>query len=242
MLSKECRLARREIDELDLGERPGESATAHFSACAACRDFRAERTELRQLVGSLESVVAPADFEMRLRARIARDQYSRQEPLFARLIRTPALAAAALFVLVGAALVWVAQQKDSEPSANVATVQQPSPMAKASISNITTPVAGDASEANTPDDEGAQTASSGGPRKNRAGSRVRSQDYSVLPARSIRQDDQAYVNAPSKPVVFALEDERGTKRKISLPPVSFGSQSLVNNRVPVSYTGNSRIW
>ena len=61
-------------------------------------------------------------------------------------------------------------------------------------------------------------------------------------ARIIRQGDQAYVNAPSKPVVFALEDERGTKRKISLPPVSFGSQSLVDNRVPVSYTGNSRIW
>jgi hypothetical protein len=71
---------------------------------------------------------------------------------------------------------------------------------------------------------------------------VRSQDYSVLPADSVRQGDQAYVNAPSKPVVFALEDERGTKRKISLPPVSFGSQSLVDNRVPVSYTGNSRIW
>ncbi len=62
------------------------------------------------------------------------------------------------------------------------------------------------------------------------------------PPVTIRQGDQAYVNAPSKPVVFALEDERGTKRKISLPPVSFGSQSLVDNRVPVSYTGNSRIW
>jgi hypothetical protein len=196
---------------------------------------------LRQLVGGLESVVAPADFEMRLRARIARDQSnSRQEPLFARLIRTPALAAAALFVVVGGALVWVAQ-RDIQPSAPVATVQ-PSPLAKTSDSNTTTPVASDTTEANTSGDEGAQKVSSGAPRKNRAGSRARSQDYSVLPADSIRQGDQAYVNAPSKPVVFALEDERGTKRKISLPPVSFGSQSLVDNRVPVSYTGNSRIW
>lgn len=241
MLSKECRLARREIDELDLDDRPSGSATAHFSACAACRDFRAERTELRQLVGSLESVVAPADFEMRLRARIAREESpSRQEPLFARLIRTPALAAAALFVIVGGTLVLIAH-KDSEPSANVATVQQPSPMAKANDANTSTPVAVDTAEANT-GDEAAQTVSSGGIRKNRPGSRVRSQDYSVLPAESIRQGDQAYVNAPSKPVVFAVEDERGTKRKISLPPVSFGSQSLVNNRVPVSYTGNSRVW
>jgi hypothetical protein len=241
MRSLECRLTRQQIDELELGERPSQRATAHLSLCAGCRDFRAERNELRQLVGSLESVVAPADFEMRLRARIAREQStSRQEPLFARLIRTPALAAAALFVIVGGALVWVAQ-RDIEPSAPVATVQRPSPLGKPSDS-ATTSVASDTTEANTQSDETAQNVSSVATRKNRAGSRGRAQDYSVLPADSIRQGDQAYVNAPSKPVEFAIEDERGTKRKISLPPVSFGSQSLVNNRVPVSYSPNSRIW
>ena len=242
MLSKECRFTRQQIDELELGERPGERATAHLSLCAGCRDFRAERNELRQLVGSLESVVAPADFEMRLRARIAREQSpSRRDPLFARLIRTPALAAAALFVMVGGTLVWVAQ-RDIEPSAPVATVQQRAPLAQPSDSNATTPVASDTTDASAPSDEVAENVSHFPARKHRGGSRVRSQDYSVLPADPIRQGDQAYVNAPSKPVVFALEDERGTKRKISLPPVSFGSQSLVDNRVPVSYTGNSRIW
>ena len=239
MLSKECRLTRRQIDELSLGERPSERTSAHLSLCAACRDFRAERTELRQLVGSLESVVAPADFEMRLRARIAREQSPSREPLFARLIRMPALAAAALFVIVGGSLVWVAQ-RDIEPSAPMATVKQPSPLAKPS-EPVTRGVPGEATDANPPGDETAQNVAGVGNRKNRA-SRVRSQDYSVLPAETIRQGDSAYVNAPSKPVVFALEDERGTKRKISLPPVSFGSQSLVDNRVPVSYTGNSRVW
>lgn len=241
MRSLECRVTRQQIDELELGERPSERATAHLSLCAGCRDFRAERNELRQLVGSLDPVVAPADFEMRLRARIAREQSPSQEPFFARLIRTPALAAAALFVMVGGTLVWVAQ-KDIEPSTPVATVQQPSPVAKASHSAATTSAASDTTDANAPSDEVAETVSNVTPRKNRAGSRVRSQDSSVLGAESFRQGDQAYVNAPSKPVVFALEDERGTKRKISLPPVSFGSQSLVDNRVPVSYTGNSRIW
>lgn len=240
MRSLECRLTRQQIDELELGERPSERATAHLSLCAACRDFRAERTELRQLVGSLESVVAPADFEMRLRARIAREQSPSQEPLFARLTRTPALAAAALFVAVGGGLVWVAQR--NQPSAPVATVQQTSPLAKATASNTTKPVPSDSTEATTANDEVAENVPSVLARKSRAGSRVRSQDYSVLAAESVRQGDQAYVNAPSKPVVFALEDERGTKRKITLPPVSFGSQSLVNNRVPVSYSPNSRIW
>jgi hypothetical protein len=242
MLSKECRFTRQQIDELELGKRPSERAIAHLSLCAGCRDFRAERNELRQLVRSLEPVGAPADFEMRLRARIARGQSpSRQEPLFARLIRTPALAAAALFVMVGGTLVWVAQ-RDIEPSATVATVQQPSPLAQPSDSNTTTSVVRDTTDASKSSDEVAENVPSVPARKHRAGSRVRSQDYSVLPADPIRQSDQAYVNAPSKPVVFALEDERGTKRKIALPPVSFGSQSLVDNRVPVSYTGNSRIW
>ena len=133
MRSLECRVTRQQIDELELGERPSERATAHLSLCAGCRDFRAERNELRQLVGSLEPVVAPADFEMRLRARIAREQSPSREPFFARLIRTPALAAAALFVMVGGTLVWVAQ-RDIEPSTQVATVQQPSPVATASHS------------------------------------------------------------------------------------------------------------
>lgn len=240
MRSLECRVTRQQIDELELGERPSERANAHLSLCAGCRGFRAERNELRQLVGSLEPVVAPADFEMRLRARLARERSSSQEPFFARLIRTPALAAAALFVMVGGTLVWVAQ-RDIEPSTPVATVQQPSPAATASHSTAAT-VETHVAEASTSSDEGVQTVSSGTPQKNRISSRGRSQDYSVLPADSLRQGDQAYVNAPSKPVVFALEDERGKKRKISLPPVSFGSQSLVDNRVPVSYTGNSRIW
>ena len=242
MRSLECRVTRQQIDELELGERPSERATAHLSLCAGCREFRAERNELRQLVGSLEPVVAPADFEMRLRARLAREQSpSRQEPFFARLIRTPALAAAALFVMVGGTLVWVAQ-RDIEPSTTVATVQQPAPVAKTSDSATTTSASTNGFEASTSSDEVVENVPNVPARKNRPGSRVRSQDSSVLPADSFRQSDQAYVNAPSKPVVFALEDERGTKRKISLPPVSFGSQSLVDNRVPVSYTGNSRIW
>ena len=241
MRSLECRVTRQQIDELELGERPSERATAHLSLCAGCRDFRAERNELRQLVGSLEPVVAPADFEMRLRARLAREQSPSREPFFARLIRTPALAAAALFVMVGGTLVWVAQ-KDIEPSGPVVTVQQPGPVAAPSDSGGTTPAVTDASDESTPIEEGAQTVSNVTPRRNRTGSRPRSEDHSVGPAPIVYQGDQAYVNAPSKPVVFALEDERGTKRKISLPPVSFGSQSLVDNRVPVSYSGNSRVW
>jgi hypothetical protein len=68
-----------------------------------------------------------------------------------------------------------------------------------------------------------------------------STDYGLSAANSVKASD-SFVDAPSKPVVVSLEDNNGAKRKISLPPVSFGAQSLVDNRVPVSYTGNSRVW
>ena len=61
MKSLECRATRREIDELEFGAGPGPRAQEHLATCKACRQFRAERTELRELVRSLEPVVAPAD-------------------------------------------------------------------------------------------------------------------------------------------------------------------------------------
>ena len=43
-------------------------------------------------------------------------------------------------------------------------------------------------------------------------------------------------------MVVSMEDDRGATRRISLPPVSFGAQRLVDNHIPVSSTSNSRSW
>ena len=95
---KACRMVRREIDESELNVRLSDQIQAHMASCPSCRAFRDERTRLRQLVGSLEPVTAPADFDLRLRARIAAE---RQRPVRASLfphflVSTPAMAAAAL--------------------------------------------------------------------------------------------------------------------------------------------------
>lgn len=240
MLSKDCRVTRRHIDELELGERPAENASAHLSTCAPCREFRAERTEMRRLMGGLEPVSAPPDFQMRLRARIAREEASSlPEPLFTRLFRTPALAAIALFVVVGGTVVWVAQ-RDEQQTTPIATHRESSP--PATVTSVAADDTGDGAQ--VAQDENRQPTSNqlaSVPGKSRPPSRgPRSRDFSVLPPDSVRQNDQAFVNVPSKPVGFALEDEQGNSRRISLPPVSFGAQNLVDNRVPVSYTG--RVW
>jgi hypothetical protein len=244
MTNRECRNTRREIDELALGHRPSLQAAAHIAACVPCREFQAERTSLREMVGSLEPVVAPPDFDMRLRARIAAEKYDkRKQPIFARLISTPALAAAALFVIVAGSLFWISRR----PSAPV-------------VPPNSTAVANNNVESKAPptvnqQDDQVPTAQSDADRNVAVnnpprvaprphGSRAaKSEDYNAGRAPVIGQtdSDQAYV--PSRPVEFALQDERGKTRKISLPPVSFGAQNLVSDtRTSVNYSPTSRVW
>lgn len=242
MTNRECRNTRREIDELELGHRPSIQATAHMAVCAACQKFQAERTSLRELVGSLEPVVAPPDFDMRLRARIAAEKYdNRHQPFFARLISTPALAAAALFVIVAASVFWISRR----PSSPAVAPSKPD-IAKNNVPNG--PSTGNQPNSVGPNpisDEGNDVATTGATKTVRRSRvpKVNSEDSLVRGAESIRQTDldQAYV--PNRPVEFALQNESGQTRKISLPPVSFGAQNLVGtNRRDVNYSPSSRVW
>jgi len=242
MKSFDCRDTRREIDEMELGHRPSADATTHLSLCVACRTFHAERTSLRELVGSLEPVVAPPDFDMRLRARIAAEKYGeRRQPFFARLISTPALAAAALFVIVAGSVFWISRRPVTPtPTGNTEIANNnPKPLAPATVNQAINhePAA---------TDEGTNVAVNNPPKvvnRTHGSHGARSEDYNVSSARIIEQadTDQAYV--PSRPVEFALQDENGKTRRISLPAVSFGAQNLVgNNRTNVSYSPSSRVW
>lgn len=66
-----CRRFKIEIEELDFGIQPGSETHAHLRQCDRCRRFYDERLALRGMVNNLEVVSAPADFDFRLRARIA---------------------------------------------------------------------------------------------------------------------------------------------------------------------------
>jgi hypothetical protein len=241
MTNKGCRNTRREIDELELGHRPGAEATAHMAACSACEKFHAERKSLRELVGGLEPVIAPPDFDMRLRARIAAEKYDkRAQPFFVRLVSTPALAAAALFVIVAGSVVWISRR----PSTPTVTPTRPE-VAKTNetIAPAKVNQAGGTDDVTRAPDKGRDVASADINRHRSRGRGVSSEDQFSRPAPVISQadSDQAYV--PSRPVEFALQDGSGKTRRISLPAVSFGGQNLVgNNRTNVSYPQTSRVW
>src|SRR5262245_49675921 len=76
MRKNNCEVVRRELDELLLEESWSSGATEHLRTCASCREFHEKQTKLRQIVGSLGTVEAPADFDFRLRARLANESSS----------------------------------------------------------------------------------------------------------------------------------------------------------------------
>lgn len=253
MNGKECRATRREIDESELNQRLGDQARSHLAGCASCSDFRAERASLRELVGSLEPVTAPGDFEMRLRARIASEQGRARQPFIFRFVTsTPAIASAALVVMLAMSMVWLAQRNKSQtpPTALVPVKEAPKVPDQPQLASNG---GSDAAQTRVPPAVDLKPASRPGRGENlaralnnkSAQAGIKATDYGVSPAESIRQGEQrageVSLSAPLNPMVVSMQDDRGATHKISLPPVSFGAGRLVDNRVTVSTT-NGRSW
>jgi hypothetical protein len=253
MNRKECRSTRREIEQSELNQRLSEKALAHVDSCMPCREFHDERASLRELVGSLEPVAAPGDFDLRLRARIAAErQRNARGSFFTRFaVGTPAIAVAALIVVLVASIVWFAQRRPNHETtiaSNSAGVSGPTVVATSDksgpVKETSAPVA---AETNPPPDLTAAgpTARERNLYQPASGKSIAPRgvepatDLNVTAAESIRQGEVS-LSAPVKPLVVSMQDDRGGKRKISLPPVSFGSQRLVDNRFPV--TSNTRSW
>jgi hypothetical protein len=254
----ECRATRQEIDEG--GEQLGAQALRHVASCAPCLAFQNERARLRELLTSLEPVTAPADFDFRLRARIAAQTDSvGSRSVFAGItLSTPAIALAAAVVVVALSAVWFVRLNQnrtpmvvSNPESQGRQGNSPKidnaapPINQTSAPDVTTATVGP----NPGPDAPIYLVRGGKPQFRDPGSSQpgrSSRDLSAGSAPSIKQGQNpgaVYVSAPVKPMVFSLEDDKGATRKISLPPVSFGSQRLlVGSRVvPVNST-NDRVW
>jgi hypothetical protein len=282
MRSMNCHDIRRKIEETELDQFPGDEAAAHLNACESCREFQKERAALRQLVGSLGMVSAPADFDFRLRARLAATNgaRSRRRSLFGFLPAPgmPAIALAASFALLVAAAVVFKQVRPSAPhgaQGNAQLASAPvapsstSPSSKAVASAQGTPAENMDQARNTlstvkatdngpknstfeaktrnrsnrilkPGDERILTAASNalavGPKNN-------SQEFSSRPAPVISLV-AVQVPAANQPMKVSLEDRRGTTRTVSLQPVTFGSQELIerNGASRVSTSSSRGIW
>src|SRR5258705_1455800 len=104
MRKTNCDEIRRELDEAKFNDACCASVILHLQQCGECQEFHQSRTKLRLLMGSLEPVGAPADFDFRLRARLANEKAGSSYHLALSdwSHRLPATAVVALIFLFGA--------------------------------------------------------------------------------------------------------------------------------------------
>lgn len=240
----ECKAYRREIDEAADGVSAG--ARSHAASCRACGDELRVRESLRALVGGLDRVEAPADFEFRLRARMAASKADGGRGRFGRtrwLYSFAPVAVAACFVVVSATL-YFRQATRTTPAvaANPARNVEPD---RASSNNLqgsnaepaikvgeiarvnTTAVA--APKTNKPAHKmvarAVQQAHEVASRnENRAGVTSGTLVSSVTGAQVIKPIS---VKASAEPLRLILRDERGGERVVPMRGVSFGSQDFL---------------
>ena len=253
-----CETHRAEIEEtVGDGSNLGRSLREHLAACAPCKEFLRERAALRVLVGGLGKVDAPADFEFRLRARMASAGGRRRIWRF-DFGFVPSIASVALAVCFVSVSAWVYLKREPAPNQSAAPTSAsavvPSAVPESASKENTTPaVVGE-----KPLKEVTELASSTSPRKvnkgggtstlnarldgkgiNRAegatGNAVfDSRPAPILNSSSLKHTELASlpttavaVRTSAVPLQVVLRDETGAVRVVPMRSVSFGSQELV---------------
>lgn len=243
MMKTNCNTIRRELDEMNLGEEGSASVILHLQQCVECQEFHQSRTRLRQLVGSLETVEAPADFDFRLRARLAGEKagsahgrvFANWSPGFR------ALAAAAIVLLVGVVL-FVSQRRSQQPSVAKAHVEEAgrteavsSRAPEGRVLATTKPLTPGATLlSSVPKSQKASVnATTAG---NRGKRQMATAEFSSVSASRFRLEESVAgagstmvfpIGASNQSLKVSLDDGSGNWRTVSLPTVSFGSQRVV---------------
>jgi hypothetical protein len=245
MKKNNCELIRRELDELMLDEACSAAAAEHLRECAACREFQEQQTKLRQIVGGLGTVSAPADFDFRLRARLANE--SNASVYWTFLKRGFAFAALLLFFAMAALLVRNVMNRPAAVE-QIATKEQPREAAPQPTSQPRGVPA--------PADDGVVA---GIPKKPASVIKERPSPVAFKNRRSLATLDSAFERADvingAEPVgtsaafpidaaslqsfIVSLDDGRGNAKTISVPTISFGSQRIVQGG---NQFASKRVW
>ena len=251
MRNMNCENIRREIEEAGSAGFLSAAALSHLEDCAACQTLSRQQTNLQAILSGLGTVEAPGDFDFRLRARLAGEKRMGAHSLpFGNLsfgLRSTAVAA--ILLLLGSAVLFVALK--SSPNTSVAGGNNAAPKAVTpeSTGGNSTPVNGgvksDSIEVASgtieqkqlpvrriqrePGMKRAVASNRGG---NRSG--VRDSSQTGAPVWTRDQFAGSYptapfpINASYQSLKVSVDDSRGTSRTISLPSVSFGSQRTLS--------------
>ena len=243
-----CNQVRSEFDEKDLTVSLSTGAMEHLRHCRECQEFQSKGTTLRQIVGSLETVAAPADFDFRLRARLANDRtvasYRSMAPVRVWRMRSAAVAA---MLLIFAGTIFVMRQNQGVPpdqAVNVVADNNVAPPATPSQSPTTSNL-----EAQVTEPE--RSAKKNNPTRQLATKSKRSPvavDFSSTPAPVINADENMAsvstfpLDVPQPSFKVSLDDGRGTSRTISVPAVTFGSRRVLSTNVSTNQYAPKGDW
>jgi hypothetical protein len=234
-----CSAIQRKLDELLLDDGPGSEISTHLAECPECSDFHLKGTRLRRLVGNLGTVPAPADFDFRLRARLANEDTRSIFHFWSRHYRTVA-AALAVALLVGVSFVVFQLTRSKNNSVNFTSGANPSKSIAAP--QVTPQIIREEEQKPTTSEsvvaKGPQFRNVIQKRGQPSDSRTKramavaelSSDRAPLVRDSKSQASSEAifpVDASQRSLRMSLFDSRGNPKTISLPSVSFGSQRVV---------------
>lgn len=235
MKDKRCEPVRRELEELMLSDDFSAATSGHLQTCFDCRDFQRQQMKLRQIVGSLGTVSAPADFDFRLRARLAADSEAPGFRFWTFTVKGLATAAVMVVFGVGAVVVWQRSHEAQPPAVAVTPPPVEEPVrheafnreaSSSAHQRETIPVVADNE---TPGLRKSVRRVASTPKRT-----VSSIDFSSERANVVSNTRPAVNNAPVFPieaslqsVKISLDDGRGNERTFSFPTVSFGSQRVL---------------
>ena len=232
MRETKCETVRRELEELMLSEDCSMSATQHLRECGDCREFHQKQTKLRQIVGSLGVVEAPADFDFRLRARLANESSGAGFHLrnMQWSFATKGFAAATMILLFIGGVVYLRTLVHQPETLELAQRQTPEPPQsdpRPVERNVVVP------------DHATVVASDSGLRRSKGGERPVTSKRASLVAIDLGSerppvisDSQRHspifpIDASLQSLRFSFDDGRGNARTISVPTITFGSQRVL---------------
>jgi|GEM_PF-1520154 len=211
-----CSKVRAVIDDLMTDDMPP-TIISHTAGCRECRDHASTNVRLRELIRDSHRVTAPADFDARLRERLQNRTARRAS--FWSFIPTPALAAAATFVVTAAITFAVLKHMHGETTptnssaGTIATAAalgdnaaQKSPDSTTGDNSTVTQPAAPITERNVPTTAAAFTGRSS--------------------SRSQRANVETPNNIPDVPILVR-DGQRGEQQMVHVPGMFVGAKSVV---------------
>ncbi len=246
-------------------------AEAHLGICASCRVFSEERLALRRLVGELENFPAPADFDFRMRARMAAEMSARASRPGWFNISPAALSwplAACLALLISASL-YLQQRQSNAPATLTEKANASSPTPKVEEAKPTIAQAIAIEPRPSVDAPAIKTSlaqrqrvipgrigSNGRAKTTKALDRIEESNTAGVTGAPVKfavtgatkgesELIPVQLTSPERPLKVLLRDTSGGARTISIDSVSFGSRDVMGRSATLknaSLSSNQGVW